>query len=190
MQKCRTTRCRRVWIALWPTLLAGSLLTLFAIWAGAEWPHNWGVPAKVYNDEQLQAMRDGRGPSIIGWQDFVIFVTAIAFLWIKSSLLIRRMRKPVDWLTMALIATNLSFSFLYLLIIASALWPLWFYDHPYTALKITRSFRIVFIASLGWGIVMLSTLPDPYEPEREGAYDPKAEEERPYDLQRQPSHDG
>ncbi len=174
------SRKRLVWQAVWPTLLIASALIVFAIVAGAQWPDHWGSPHRAYSDEQLQAMRDGRGPSILGWQDVVIFGVAIAFLWIKSSLLIRRMRRPVDWLTIALVAANISFSMLYLLVIAGALWPVWFYEHPYEALQITRLWRVVFIISIGWGIVMLATLPPPpiqRYPESINEQEPRGEEE-------------
>lgn len=170
MIKCIRGKCYSIWDAIWPTLIAVLVLVILAMVLGAQWPNDWSSPQRDFSDEQLQQMRDGRGPSIIGWQDFAIFFTAIVFLWIKSSILLRRMRRPVDWLTLSLVAANISFSILYLLIIAAAIFPLWFYEHPYEALQITRAWRIIFIASIGWGIIMFATLPDA-RPEEAPAHD-------------------
>lgn len=134
--------------AAWPTILIMMIVTLGALWRGAQFPHRWQT-----TDHQ------------IGWEDFSLFALAVIFLLIKSTLMLRRMGRPIDWLTIALVGTNFTFASLYGLVMTGIVFPEWFATHPERAEDITTVLRIGLLTSLVFGIWMLTNTRDPNQGE-------------------------
>lgn len=137
-------RLRIMFDAAWPTILIMVAVTMFGLWRGAQFPDAWGSK-----------------PEAVGWEDFGLFFLAVIFLMIKSTLMLRRMGRPFDWLTIALVATNFAFASLYGLVMAGVLFPVWFATNPELADRITTGLRFGMIASLVLGIWLLTNTTDP-----------------------------
>jgi hypothetical protein len=128
------SRIRLIFDALWPTLLMWLVLVVIAVWQDASLPTN----------------RDG-------WAQFLVLCLVIEFLAVKSFLMARRMREW-NWLTVSLIAANVTFAVVYLSVATRTLWPVWYGRH----VEIIRWASYVSLALvLIWGIWELVNVPPP-----------------------------
>jgi hypothetical protein len=128
------SRYRLIVDALWPTLLMWLLLVVIAVWQDASLPTN----------------RDD-------WAQFLVLCLVIEFLAVKSFLMARRMRER-NWLTVSLIAANVTFVVVYLSVATRTLWPPWYGRHVQAIRWATYvSLSLVLI----WGIWELANTPAP-----------------------------
>ena len=164
-------RLQLMLVTAWPTLLIFTVIGLFCIWQGARWPTQWHVVQPRLTSEQLALIRTGQSPPAASLQDLLIFIIAVAFLSIKSTLMLRRMQ-AVNWITVALIAANVAFLSLYALVVFGVLFPYWFATHPSESDLIKDVLRIALVISLAWGIWTLTNVPDPdgQQPSRRETY--------------------
>jgi hypothetical protein len=128
------SRTRLIFDALWPTLLMWLVLVVIAVW----------------KDASLPSDRDG-------WAQFAVLCLVIEFLAVKALLMTRRMQGWA-WLTVSLIAANVTFAVVYLSVATRTLWPVWYGRH----VEIIRWASYVSLALvLIWGIWELVNVPPP-----------------------------
>jgi hypothetical protein len=128
------SRTRLIFDALWPTLLMWLVLVAIAVWKDASLPHE----------------RDS-------WAQFLVLCLVIEFLAVKSFLMARRMREW-NWLTVSLIAANVTFDVVYLSVATRVLWPDWYGRHVET---IRWASYVSLSLVLIWGIWELVNVPPP-----------------------------
>jgi hypothetical protein len=133
-------RGRLIFDALYPTLLMWGVMVAVAV--------------ALHGD--LPAGRDD-------WAQFVVLCLVIEFLIVKALLMARRMAEWA-WLTVSLIAANLTFALVYMSVATRTLWPHWYREHTET---IRWSSYVSLSLILVWGIWEIVNVPPPAPLDRE-----------------------
>ena len=152
------SRVRLMLTSALPALLLVGVLLLLAHLAGAYWPHSWHVEPRALSEAELEVLRNG-GHRRPGWEDFFLFTLGAMFLIIKSTMMLQRMGRPVDKLTVALVSVNFMFACLYTFVVARALFPYWFATNLRLGEGIETALRYTLIAALIWSTWVLTNTP-------------------------------
>jgi hypothetical protein len=120
--------------AIYPTVLLWLVCLAVALWRDADWPETTDA-----------------------WTTFALLWLVVEFLVLKALLMARRMDELV-WLTVSLVAANLAFAAVYLVVMAGVLWPAWSLRHTQV---IRWSTRIGLATVLMWSIYQLVSVPPP-----------------------------
>jgi hypothetical protein len=136
-------KLRRLWDALWPTMILWAVLVASIPFSDLDWPDD--------GSGQLQA-------------SLYIFVTQ--FLLMKAILILRRMN-GYDPLAVSLVLVNVSFSFAYLLTLYFFLNMNWVINNLGWVERISDATYVVLILILLLAIWQLIRLPPPGEGKQE-----------------------
>jgi hypothetical protein len=149
-----------MWEGSWPTLLILGIVLSLCLMGNANWPDQWVIPRRQLSPAELEALRL-HTKNVISIQDFLLFLLAAAFLSIKSTIMWKRMGPQVDYLTVSLIAVNMLFANLYLLLVIASLFPYWFETHADTRYWVTTVLRYLLLTAIIWGGWALLNVPPP-----------------------------
>lgn len=141
-------RLKTIWKGSWPTVVGATVLVIFALLVGASWPTSWHIPP---------APPPPRNPT--PWITFLTFFLASFFLCIKSTIMLQRMGRPIDWLTISLVAVNFSFALLYLVALGRPMFPEFVARHRTADAWGTLILQVHLVALLIWGVVAIVNTP-------------------------------
>ena len=142
------SRIRIILQGTWPTALGVVVLVVFALLVGASWPDSWHIPP---------APPPPRNP--MPWVTFITFFLASVFLCIKSTIMLQRMGRPIDWLTISLVAVNFAFALLYLVALGRPMFPEFVARHRTIDAWGTLALQLHLLALLIWGVVAIVNTP-------------------------------
>ena len=140
-------RIRLMLSGAYPTLIFIAFLASLAYLFGGDWPNDW------YRHPIARPVNNAT------WVDTLIFLLGSAFLLIKSTIMLQRMGKPADRLTLALVSANFAFSAIYLYAVFRPMFGPLLMRHPGLDEWVGLGLRFTVPWTLAWGIWILTNTP-------------------------------